>query len=110
MGEIIGLMAKIVELVSTFEKKDADTLYFSLVEMPNPRNTAVFSIDYGSVQIASSHLSMDEAGIEKACRIVEYHSERIKRCSYKKVEFQNLSEWAKAKIEATLSGQSRSTS
>ena len=102
MGEVIGLMAKIVDLLRTFENRDCDTLYFSLEELPNPRNTAVFSIEYGNVRIASSHLSMDEAGIEKACRIVEYHSERIKRCSYKKVEFQNLSEWAKAKIEATL--------
>ena len=93
-------------LLSLFGRRDGDTLYFGLEELPNPRNTAVFSIDYGSVQIASSHLSMDEAGIEKACRIVEYHSERIKRCPYKKIEYQNLSDWAKAKIEATLSRQS----
>ena len=105
MGEIIGLMAKIVELVSTFEKKDGDTLYFSLEEMPNPRSTAIFSIDYGNVQIASSHLPMDEAGIEKACRIIDYHRERIKRCPYKRVEYQNLSDFAKAKIEAALAAK-----
>lgn len=92
-------------LFSIFEKRDGDTLYFSLVELPNPRNTAVFSINYGNVQIASSHLSMDEVGTEKACRIIAYHSERIKRCLYKRIEYQNLSDFAKTKIEATLAAR-----
>ncbi len=88
-----------------FFKKDADTLYFSLDELPHPRNTAVFSISYGKTLIASSHLTMDTKGMEAACRVVEYHRATIKRCGYKKIAYKNLSEWAQCKLEAALAAR-----
>ncbi len=65
-------------------KKDADTLYFSLSELPNPRNTAVLTISHGETHIASSHLSMDTKGMGAACRVVAYHRATIKRSGYKR--------------------------
>lgn len=85
-----------------FFKKDADTLYFSLDELPNPRNMAVFSISHGNTVIATSHLSMDDKGMEAACRVVDYHRAKIKRCDYKKIAYKNLTEWAQGKLEAAL--------
>jgi hypothetical protein len=83
-------------------RRDEDTLYISLDELPNPPHTAVFSVSFGSREIAAAHLSMNDVGVEKACRIVAYHSAHIKRCSYRRIEYQNLSDFAKTKIEATL--------
>jgi len=84
------------------EKVDADTLYFSLTELPNPRNAAVFTICHGKTVIATSHLSTDTKGIEAACRVVAYHRATIKRSGYKKIVHENLSEWAQCMLEAEL--------
>ena len=86
-------------------KKDADTLYFSLDELPNPRNAAIFSISHGKAVLATSHLQMDEAGMERACRVVDYHRATIQSCGYKKVAYQNITDWAKTKLEAALAPQ-----
>jgi hypothetical protein len=94
-------MEKPMGLFDAF-KSDKDTLYFSLMELPQPRNTAVFSISYGKEQIAKSHLKMDDAGIEAACRVVVYHRATIQRCGYKRIVHKNLTDWAQAKLEAAL--------
>jgi hypothetical protein len=86
-------------------KKEPDTLYFSLDELPNPRNTAIFSISHGKQVIASSCLSMDTTGIEAACRVVGYHRATIASRGYKKIAYSNVSDWAQAKLEAALAGK-----
>ena len=86
-------------------KIDADTLYFSLNELPNPRNVAIFSISHGKTLIASSKLTMDFEGLEAACRVLDYHRATIERSGYKKIGYQNLTEFAQCKLEATLASR-----
>jgi hypothetical protein len=83
-------------------KKDADTLYFSFDELPNPRNTAIFSIRHGKTAIASSHLTLDDAGLDKACRVIDYHRATIALCSYKKIAYENLTERVQSRLAAAL--------
>ena len=88
-------------LFDTFNR-DPETLYFSLSELPQPRHAAVFSIGLGNTVIATSHLRIDPAGLDMACRVLTHHSSQVKSCGYKNVVYKNLPDWAQAKLQATL--------
>ena len=83
-------------------KKDADTLYISLDEQPQPRNAAMFSIVHGSRVMATSQIQMDTAGLDTACRVIDFHRAALQACGYKAVMFRNLNDFAQERIRAAL--------
>ena len=77
-------------------------LCFSIVELPNPRDTGHFEIRCGRNVIACIDVTLDEKGVAAACQLIAKYSSGIRRSAYREVQFDNISDWAKVRIEAEL--------
>jgi len=77
-------------------------LYFIIEELPNPRDSGVFKILCGSIQIALDAVTLDEPGVVIANQLIGLHAATIRKYPYQKIEYVNIAPWAKAKIEARM--------
>ena len=77
-------------------------LYFIIEELPNPRDSGIFKILCGSVQIALDTVTLDEPGVVIANELIGLHAATIRKYPYEKIEYVNITPWAQEKIEARM--------
>ena len=77
-------------------------LYFIIEELPNPRDSGIFKILCGSVQIALDTVPLDEPGVVIANELIGLYAATIRKYPYEKIEYVNIAPWAQVKIEARM--------
>lgn len=58
---------------------------FIIEELPNPRDSGVFKILYGSAQIASDALNLEESGVVIVNQLIDLHVAIIRKYLYQKL-------------------------
>ncbi|GAB5045795.1 hypothetical protein [Thermodesulfovibrio sp. TK110] len=76
-------------------------LVFSIEELPDPKNTGVFSVEYQGNVILDRIVTLDEQGIDDACFLIEVNKKKLSEI--KEIRFFNISGYAKDKILKSLS-------
>jgi hypothetical protein len=77
-------------------------LYFIIEELPNPRDSGIFKILCGSIELAVDVVTLDEPGVVIANELIGLHAATIRKYPYQKIEYVNIAPWAQAKIEAHM--------
>ena len=77
-------------------------LYFIIEELPNPRDSGIFKILCGSVQIALDAVTLDEPGVVIANELIGLHAATIRKYPYQKIKYVNIAPWAQEKIQARM--------
>jgi hypothetical protein len=77
-------------------------LYFIIEELPNPRDSGLFKILCGSIQIGLDAVTLDAPGVLIANQLIGLHAATIRKYPYQKIEYINITDWAKKKIEARM--------
>jgi len=77
-------------------------LYFIIEELPNPRDSGIFKILCGSTELAVDVVTLDEPGVVIANELIGLHAATICKYPYEKIEYVNITPWAREKIEARM--------
>ena len=77
-------------------------MYFIIEELPNPRDSGIFKILCGSIELAVDVVTLDEPGVVIANELIGLHAATIRKYPYQKIEYVNIAPWAQAKIEAHM--------
>lgn len=78
-------------------------LYFIIEELPSPKGSGIFTILCGDSELAFDMVMLNESGIIIMGELIGLHAATIRKYPYQKVEYVNVSPWAKEKIEARMS-------
>ena len=74
-------------------------MYFIIEELPNPRDSGIFKILCGSIQIALDAVTLDEPGIVIANQLIDLHAATTRMYPYQKIECVNIAPWAQEKLK-----------
>lgn len=77
-------------------------LVFSIEELPNPKNTGIFSVEYKGKLILDRIVSLDEQGVDDACFLIEVNSKKFETLEIKEVRFSNISDYSQQRILNSL--------
>lgn len=78
-------------------------LVFSIEELPQPKNTGIFSVEYQGKAILDRIVTLDEKGIDDACFLIEVNKKKFSELSeIKEIKFFNISDYAKGRILNSL--------
>ena len=77
-------------------------LYFIIEELPNPRDSGIFKILCGSIELAVDVVTLDEPGVVIANELIGLHAATIRKYPYQKIEYVNIAPWAEEKIQARM--------
>jgi hypothetical protein len=85
----MGLMNILAKLLDS--PRDPQTLYVTIVEMPQPRDWGTLSISVGSKAITSRDIALDFKTVNETVAWVQCALPSIKKSNYQRVEYHNVS-------------------
>lgn len=93
----------IIELLGKlFPKRDPETLYISIGELPNPRNWGTLDFAVGGKLIFSEDVNLVAASADAVEVLMAQHWQTIQGSGFQRIAYRNVSGWLQDRIEQKL--------
>jgi hypothetical protein len=98
----MGIMESVKNWIQP--QREPNTLYVSIVEIPQPRDWGTIQFAIGNDMVMSRDISLEHSATEELLGWIERNLPKIKASGYRQVQFENVSEPLKQRIRALLNG------
>ena len=96
----MGLMNSVLNWVQP--QRDAQTLYVSIDEMPQPRDWGTEQLALGNDVFMSRDMALVGSAPDKLIGWIERNLAKIKASDFQQIEYQNVSELIQSRIDQLL--------
>ena len=88
-------------------KRNPSVLYVSIDELPNPRDWGTVDFIAGNKLIFSEDIDLAAPNTDAIEALIGQHWQEIQSSGYQRIEYKNVSEWVRKKIEEKLASGRR---
>ena len=88
-------------------KRDPTVLYVTIDELPNPRDWGTVDLMVGNKLIFSEDVNLAAPNTDAIEALIGQHWQEIQSSGYQRIEYKNVSDWVKKKIEEKLASGRR---
>lgn len=88
-------------------KRDPDVLYVTIDELPNSRDWGTVDSIAGNKLIFSEDVDLAAPNTDAIEALIGQHWQEIQTSGYQRIEYKNVSDWVKKKIEDKLASGRR---
>ena len=88
-------------------KRDPAVLYVTIDELPNPRDWGTVDLMVGNKLIFSEDMDLAAPNTDAIEALIGQHWQEIQSSGYQRIEYKNVSDWVKKKIEEKLASGRR---
>jgi hypothetical protein len=96
----MGLMGNVMNWVQP--QRDAQTLYVSIDEMPQPRDWGTVQLALGNDVLISRDMALVGSAPDELIGWIERNLAKIKASDFQQIEYQNVSELIQSRIDLLL--------
>ena len=83
-------------------KRDPAVLYVTIDELPNPRDWGTVDLMVGDKLIFSEDIDLAAPNTDAIEALIGQYWQEIQSSGYQRIEYKNVSDWVKKKIEEKL--------
>lgn len=83
-------------------KREPAVLYVTIDELPNPRNWGTVDFMVGNQLIFNEDIDLAAPNTDALEALIGQHWQEIQSSGYQRIEYKNVSDWVKKKIEEKL--------
>jgi hypothetical protein len=98
----MGIMESVKNWIQP--QRDPQTLYVSIVEIPQPRDWGTIQLAVGNDMVLSRDISLETSATEELLGWLERNLPKIKASGFRQVQFENVAEPLQERIRALLNG------
>lgn len=88
-------------------KRDPAVLYVTIDELPNPRDWGTVDLMVGNKLIFSEDVDLAAPNTDAIEALIGQRWQEIQSSGYQRIEYKNVSDWVKKKIEEKLASGRR---